>query len=142
MVYAKRLFWLPLLLAALAAAQAIPTPQQYFGFPMGADRKLARYDKIVAYFQQIARQSDRVRVVDLGPTTEGNRYVVVIVSSSATMKDLDHFRTLERQLYFQGGTPTAAERDAIFKNGKAVVAITNNIPSTEIGSSQMVVNAI
>lgn len=131
-----------LLLATLAAAQGIPTPAQYFGFAMGTDRKLARYDKIVAYFHDIARQSPRVKVLDLGPTTEGNPYVVVIVSSAATMKNLDHYRDLERQLYFQGGEPSPAERDEIFHDGKAVVVITNNIHSTEIGSSQMVVDAV
>ncbi|MGH9412204.1 MAG: M14 family zinc carboxypeptidase [Terriglobales bacterium] len=139
-----RLRWLLccLLLAAFAAAQGIPTPTQYFGFAMGADRKLARYDKIVAYFHDIARQSSRVKVVDLGPTTEGNPYVLVIVSSARTMAHLDHYRELERQLYFQGAAPTPAQRAAIFRDGKAVVVITNNIHSTEIGSSQMVVDAV
>jgi len=142
MVYLKRLFWLPLLLAALAAAQAIPTPQQYFGFPMGADRKLARYDKIVSYFQQVAKQSDRVRVENLGPTTEGHPYVMAIISSPENLKNLDNLRDLERKLYFQGGAPTAAEQAEIFSQGRAVVLIDNNIHSTEIGSSQMVVDLI
>jgi hypothetical protein len=49
---------------------------------------------------------------------------------------------LERKLYFQGGAPTDAERDEIFRDGKAVVIITNNIHSTEIGASQMVLELV
>ena len=37
---------------------------------------------------------------------------------------------------------TETERDQIFKSGKAVVFITNNIHSTEIGASQMVLELV
>ncbi len=30
-----------------ATGQQIPTPESFFGFQMGADRKLARWDKLV-----------------------------------------------------------------------------------------------
>ena len=43
------------------AQQAVPAPEQFFGFRMGTDNKLARWDKIVEYFQQISASSDRVR---------------------------------------------------------------------------------
>lgn len=48
---------------------AVTTPEQFFGFEIGTDKKLARYDKIVQYFQKIAAESDRVRARILGPTT-------------------------------------------------------------------------
>ena len=56
------------LFASFPSAQqpAIQTPEQYFGFRMGTDNKLARWDKIVQYFQQIAGASDRVRYRELG----------------------------------------------------------------------------
>jgi len=33
--------------ASLALRAQVPTPEQFFGFKMGTDAKLARYDKIV-----------------------------------------------------------------------------------------------
>ena len=30
-----------------AAAQSVPSPEEFYGFKMGADGKLARWDKIV-----------------------------------------------------------------------------------------------
>jgi hypothetical protein len=127
--------------AGLVSAQ-IPTPEQFFGFKIGADKKLARYDKVVEYLQKIADNSDRVRVRNLGPTTNNNPFVIVEVASGDTIKNLDHYKQLQRKLYFQGGAPTQAERDDIFKNGKSVVFISNNIHSTEIGSSQMVAELV
>jgi hypothetical protein len=124
------------------AAQQIPSPEQYFGFQIGADRKLVRYDKIVEYMQKVAGMSDRVRVYTLGLTTNKNPLLLLEISSPETQKNLDHFKTLERELYLQGGTPTDSQRDQIFSDGKAVVFITNNIHSTEIGASQMSLEAV
>ena len=126
-------------LAALASAEAIPTPQQYFGFRIGADRKIVRYDKIIEYFQKLASASDRVRFRNLGPTTGGNPFVMLEIAAPATLRNLEHYKTLERRLYFQGGEVPEQEREQIFREGKAVVLITNNIHSTEIGSSQMAI---
>ncbi len=58
------------------------------------------------------------------------------ISSPSTIRNLERYKTLEQKLYFQAGLPTAEQRDQIFREGKAVVLITNNIHSTEIGSSQ------
>jgi hypothetical protein len=127
------------LLAAAAPAETVPTPQQYFGFRVGSDRKIVRYDKIVDYFQKLASASDRVRYRNLGPTTGGNPFVMLEIAAPATLRNLDHYKTLERRLYFQGGDVPEQERDQIFREGKAVVLITNNIHSTEIGSSQMAI---
>ena len=128
------------LLAAMATGQvprpAIPSPEQFFGFRIGTDRKLARYDKIVAYFQKVAAGSDRIRFRNLGLTTGGNPFVMLEISSPSTIRNLERYKTLEQKLYFQAGLPTAEQRDQIFREGKAVVLITNNIHSTEIGSSQ------
>ena len=64
------------------------------------------------------------------------------ISASDNLKNLERYKTLERKLYFQGGARSDQERDEIFHSGKSVVLITNNIHSTEIGSSQMIVNLV
>lgn len=125
-----------------AAAADIPTPQQFLGFRVGEDKKLARWDKIVEYMRVIANGSNRVRLRELGKTTNKNPFVLLEISSAETIKNLDHFKQLERKLYFQGGAPTDAEREEIIHSGKAVVFVSCNIHSTEIGSSQMVLELV
>src|SRR5687768_18546518 len=97
--------------SAQQAAPPIQTPEQYFGFRMGTDNKLARWDKIVQYFQQISAATDRVRYRELGKSTNGNPFVALEIASADTLKNLNRFKQLQRKLYFQGGAPTDAERD-------------------------------
>jgi hypothetical protein len=125
-----------------SAATDIPTPQQFLGFRVGEDKKLARWEKIVEYMRLIANGSDRVKLRELGKTTNNNSFILLEISSNDTIKNLDHFKRLERKLYFQGGAPTDAERDEIFRSGKAVVFVSCNIHSTEIGASQMVLELV
>ena len=125
-----------------AQQSAVQTPEQYFGFRMGTDNKLARWDKIVEYMKQLSANSDRIRFRELGKSTNGHPFIALEIASPDTLKNLDRFKQLERKLYFQGGAPTDAERDEIFRQGKAVVAITTTIHATEIGASQMVVELV
>jgi hypothetical protein len=96
-----------------SAAVEIPTPQQFLGFRVGDDKKLARWDRIVEYMRVIANASDRVRLRELGKTTNNNPFLLLEISSADTIRNLDHLKQLERKLYFQGGAPTDAERDEI-----------------------------
>src|SRR6185369_7940770 len=131
-----------LLLFGVASTAAVQTPGEYFGFRIGSDKKLVRWDKIVEYMQAVANGTDRVKFRNLGPTTNGNPFIMLEISSADNLRNLDKLKALERKLYFQGGAPTDAERDEIFRAGKAVVFITNNIHSTEIGASQMVLELV
>ena len=60
---------------------------------MGADRKLARWDKIVEYYKQIGN-SPNVKVIELGKSTMGNPFLLVIISSPENLKNLDKIREI------------------------------------------------
>jgi Zinc carboxypeptidase len=127
---------------SLNAQPAIVSPEQFFGFRIGADSKLARWDKIVDYMRQVAGTSDRVKFRELGKTTNGNPFVALEISSPDTLKNLDRYKKLERMLYFREGVPGDAERDEIFRQGKVVLLVTCSIHATEIGASQMAVELV
>jgi hypothetical protein len=129
-------------LAATAAAGPLQTPEQFLGFRIGADNKLARWDRIVDYMKLVAASSDRVRFRELGKTSNGNPFIALEISAPDTLKNLDRYKQLERKLYFQGGAPGDAERDEIFRQGKLVLLITCSIHATEIGASQMAVELV
>src|SRR5690349_24453088 len=95
-----------LLSFTLALSAAVQTPEEFFGFRMGTDKKLARWDKIVDYMQHVANNSDRVRFHDLGKTNNGNPFLLMEISSAENLRNLDRIKGLERKLYFQGGAPT------------------------------------
>src|SRR5438093_9425396 len=122
---------------AATAAGPLQAPEQFLGFKIGADNKLARWDRIVDYMKLAAANSDRVRFRELGKTSSNNPFIALEISAPETLKNLDRYKQLERRLYFQGGAPTDAERDEIFRQGKLVLLVTCSIHPTEIDATQM-----
>jgi hypothetical protein len=122
---------------AAAAAGTLQPPEQFLGFKVGADNKLARWDRIVEYMKLAASSSDRVRFRELGKTSNNNPFLALEISAPETLKNLDRYKHFARKLYFQGGAPGDAEREEIFRQGKLVLLVTCSIHATEIGASQM-----
>jgi hypothetical protein len=47
----------------LACAADIPTPESHFGHKIGVDRELLDWDKVVSYFNALAKTSDRIDAI-------------------------------------------------------------------------------
>jgi len=62
-------------------AQSIPTPKSYFGFELGADGKLASWKSIVGYYRKLDSASDRILVKELGQSTLGNPFILIIITA-------------------------------------------------------------
>ena len=74
----------------LRAQGPVTSPEQFFGFRMGADRKIARWDKLVEYYRLLEKQgAGKLKVVDMGPTEMGNPFLLVIITSPANQKNLE-----------------------------------------------------
>ncbi|MBS1820177.1 MAG: hypothetical protein JSU08_19780 [Acidobacteria bacterium] len=126
----------------VAAAPSVPTPEQFIGFKVGADTKLARWDRIVEYMKQVAAASDRVRYRELGKTNNGQPFVMLEIASPETLKNIDRYKQYSRRLYFQNGVPSVREREEIFRQGKAVVLVGASIHATEVGATQMTLELV
>src|SRR5205085_6832198 len=83
--------------AAIASAQ-LPAPEAFFGFRMGSDGQLATAEAIEQYFELAAAKTDRVKIVDIGPTTEGHRTIAAIVTAPENIRNLDHIRAANQRL--------------------------------------------
>src|ERR1044071_5548193 len=98
-------------------AQAIPGPEQYFGFKIGADGELARYPKILEYFQLLAKQTNRIKYEELGKTTMGNSYPLLRISSPENLAKFDRLVELNRRLADPRGL-SDAEAEKLAAEGK------------------------
>ncbi len=127
-----------LLAAALLAPAAVPTPESHFGHPMGADRTVLDWDRVVAYFHSLERNSDRIRVEELGKSTEGRPFIAVTIAAPTTLRNLDRYRWIQKKLADPRRT-SAAEAERLIAEGKAVVMITCSIHATEIASTHTAV---
>ncbi|MCH7576040.1 MAG: hypothetical protein IIA59_13095 [Candidatus Marinimicrobia bacterium] len=116
-------------------AQEIKSPEQYFGHVMGADRKLIDWTQITEYLRYLGERSDRVVVEDLGKSTLGKPFLLVIIAHSDNIASLDRQMAIQQALG-RGVEMTAAESAKMIAEGKTVVLITLNIHATEIAASQ------
>src|SRR5262245_33522280 len=125
------------LFLGLAAAQEITSPEKFFGFQLGADKKMARWDKIVAYFGVLEKQSGgRMKVVNMGPTSEGNPFLQVFITSAANMAKLERYREINLQLSDPRGL-TEAQARALMNEGKAIIVQSMSMHATEIAGTQL-----
>ncbi|MFN9299209.1 MAG: hypothetical protein ACK6DZ_16075, partial [Acidobacteriota bacterium] len=65
------LFVLALCCLALPGQRQLTSPKDSFGHNVGDDYFLATYTQYETYIKQLASESDRVRLVDMGRTEEG-----------------------------------------------------------------------
>lgn len=130
-----------LLLATAAQLRAqktarVPTPSEFLGFEVGADRKLADYRQIAAYFKALTAASNRVQTEVLGKTTLGEEMFMAVISTPENLRNKAKYQEIARKLADPRGL-SKEQIDALANEGKSIFLLTCNIHSTEIGSSQM-----
>ncbi len=126
--------------ANIAQAQSIPSPKSVLGFHPTDDKTIADWSQINNYFQKLDAASDKVAVREIGKTTLGKPFIVAFVSSAENIKNLDKYKQINQKLADPRAVATDAERGQLIEQGKAVVAISCSIHSTEIVASQMSMN--
>ena len=119
------------------AQQPVTSPEAAFGFKPGADRKLADWKELTEYFKTLGMQSKRIHYEEVGKTTEGRPFVVVTISAPENIAHLDHYLDIQRRLADPRIT-SPEEAKKLIAEGKTIIAVTANIHSTEIASSQSV----
>lgn len=113
----------------------LPTPEAAIGFKMGADFHLITWPQVLEYCRAIDKGSDRVAIEELGASTEGRPFFVVVVSNEATIKDLPTYKRIQRDLSHPLDDPS--RHVATAAAGKPVVLITCSIHSSETASTHM-----
>jgi hypothetical protein len=120
----------------LAARQAVPTPESHLGFAPGTDGRLASWDALVSYYERLAETSDRVMLRQLGLTTRENPFLLLTISSPENLARLDRLQEISRRMADPRGL-SDSDVDDMVAEGKAVVAVTVGLHSTEVGATQM-----
>jgi hypothetical protein len=82
---------------AAAGAQTLTSPKQQFGFDIGDDYQLATYTQLVEYWHKLDRESDRMKVVEIGKTAEGRPQLMAIITSPENHKKLDRYKEISRR---------------------------------------------
>lgn len=122
---------------ATVVESQVTTPQEEFGFQLGADYQLINYQQFSAYVNKIAAESDRVTVESIGKTEQGRDQLMAIITSPENHARLDHYRDIARRMA-RGEEMTEEQARALAQEGKAVVWIDGGLHATEVlGAHQL-----
>lgn len=124
------------LIALGGQAQDLKSPKEFFGFKMGSEGKLTRWDKVVDYFKYLDEATDRIAVRELGKSTEGNPFILAIISSEENLRAMEAYMEINRKLADPRGL---SDQDIswLVAEGKYTLAVTNSLHATEVGGTQM-----
>jgi hypothetical protein len=134
---ASAAFLLSCVLTAPAFAAAL-TPQSHFGHPIGVDRQLLDWDKVVSYFYALARSSDKIQVAEYGRSAENRPLIVATIAAPETLRNLARYREIQRRLADPRIT-SPAQAEPLFKEGKNIVLMTCSIHANEVASTHSAV---
>ena len=105
---------------------------------MGEDKTVLDWDKVVGYFQLLAKSSDKIKVEELGKTADNRPFIAATIADAETLKHLDRYIAIQQRLADPRKT-TPAEAERFVAEGKTVVLLTCSIHATEIGSTHTAV---
>src|SRR5436190_7901107 len=79
-------------------AGQITTPKEHLGFNLGDDYCLANYQQLMSYWAKLEKESDRLKVVEMGKTEEGRPHLMGVITSAVNHKKLDYYRKIAARL--------------------------------------------
>jgi hypothetical protein len=124
--------------ASAQTAQTVTTPKQQFGFNIGDDYQLATYTQFLEYWQKLDKESDRMKVVEIGKTAEGRPQLMAIITSPENHKRIDRYKQISRQLALAEGL-TDEQARALAREGKGIVWFDGGLHATEVlGAHQLI----
>ena len=117
--------------------QEIPSPASHFGFEPGADRKLAEWTQLVAYYDALAEVSPRVTIDTLGFAVRGQPFVMLTITSEENHARLEALHEIQMRLADPRRVSGEEELERLVRDGKTVVLLTHNIHAPEVGTAQV-----
>ena len=129
----KKYFFI-VLFVGISSAQ-LQSPEEIFGFKVGTDRKLADYSQMLSFHRQLANNSDRVILKEIGKSSEGQPMILLFISTPGNLSQLDKWKTISSELARARIGEDKAREHA--KNGKTILWIDGGMHATERAHGQM-----
>src|SRR5271155_4416307 len=121
-------------LTAMLGLAQIPTPESVLGHKPGDDFYLATYEDALGYFKKLAASSKRIKLVQVGKTTQGRDWYMAFISTPENLAQLDHYKEVSRRLAV--GRMSEAEARKLAHDQKAIIHIDGGLHATEVANAQ------
>ncbi|MER8537382.1 M14 family metallopeptidase [Mesorhizobium sp. M1005] len=124
-----------------AAGSHLTTPKEALGHDIGEDYFLANYTQLVSYWKILAAESDRARMIDIGPTSEGRRQYMMVISSPENLAKLDRYKEIANRLA-RAERLTDEEARQLADEGRAIVWIDGGMHADEVVTVQSLMDGV
>ena len=74
----RKIIFYHFILFSIVFAQ-LKSPEEVFGFKVGADYKLADYSQMLEFHRQLAKNSARVKLEQIGVSSEGKPMILLFI---------------------------------------------------------------
>ncbi len=116
-------------LSYVLLAQALQSPDQFLGYPLGA--KYSRHHRVVEYFKSVAAaKPEMVKVENYGQTNEGRELMIGIIASPENLKRIETIRQYNLQMAGLSKNATS------LSDAPAIVWLSYNVHGNETSSSE------
>ena len=128
------------LLMVLAGAMAFGqnakiTPPKVGDHTVGDDYFLANYTQLLDYWKKVVKETDRMRLEEVGKTAEGRPIVMAIITAPENFKKLARYKEISQRLGRAEGL-TDEQAHQLAAEGRAVVWIDAGIHANETVNGQ------
>jgi hypothetical protein len=137
--------------AAPSAKVDVPTPEEFFGFAMGTEGRLAEFADIKTYLQQIANESPEIDYEVVGTTTENEEFPIVRMSSEDNLARLDEILDINARLSDPDAMQAEADAAGLPRDEYARRLASTSVPvyyieagihSTEVANTQALMDVV
>jgi len=129
-----------LFLSAPSRAQ-LSSPKAELGFAIGDDYQLVNYTRLAAWWKKLDGQSDRMKLVEIGKSSEGRPMIMAIITAPRNFGRLARYQEISKRLALGQGLADAEARK-LAAEGKAVVWIDGGLHASEIVGSQSIAELV
>src|SRR5688572_9976631 len=120
----------------LPASSTVPTPLKFLGRIVGTPGELTYAKDIHRYFDALDAASDRIKVWRIGKTEEGRDLILLAVADENTLRDLDRYKDMLRQLT-DARTTSEEQARQLIGTAKPIYWLTSGMHSPENGGPEM-----
>ncbi len=113
----------------------ILSPEEFFGFKVGADFHLLNYEQALDYWKRLEEASGKIKLIEYGFSSFGRPMVLAIISAEENMAKLEDYKNLSKRLSLVRDVDES-EAKKLSKEGKIIVWIDGGLHATEVAPAQ------
>lgn len=120
----------------LPLSDTVSSPKKALGEHIGAPNRLHYYEQISGYYRQLASESPRIKVLEIGKSEEGRENIVVFISSAENITNLEQNR---QNLARLADPRKLADNEAasVIAGTRPIYHLTAGLHSVETGPPEM-----